>query len=129
MDLVMQQTKKEWIEEQRLAKYYKRLHFNDLVARAERMEWKGTHMKGLNEGFAEVAYEMKGVTKESRHRLSKEVAEELRELNGDKAFLYCVEKLSNDTRNPQLWRDVLTWLEELNNEPASAGSLTKGESK
>lgn len=122
MDLVMQQTKEEWIEEQRLDKYYKRLHFNVLVSRAERIG-------GLNEGFAEVAYEMKGVTKESRHRLSKEVAEELRELNGDKAFLYCVEKLSNDTRNPQLWRDVLTWLEELNNEPASAGSLTKGESE
>jgi hypothetical protein len=129
MDLVMQQTKKEWIEEQMLAKYHKRLHFNDLVSRAERMEWKGTHMDGLNEGFAKVAYEMKGVTKESRHRLSKEVAVELRELNGDKAFLYCVEKLSNDTRNPQLWRDVLTWLEELNNEPAGAGSLTKGETE
>jgi len=128
MDLVMQQTKKEWIEEQKLAKYYKRFHFNDLVARAERMG-KETHLKGLNEGFAKVAYEMKGVTKESRHRLSKEVAEELRELNGGKAFLYCVEKLSNGTQNPQLWRDVLTWLEELNNEPASAGSLTKGESK
>jgi len=128
MDLVMQQTKKEWMEEQMLAKYHKRLHFNDLVSRAERMEWKGTHMDGLNEGFAEVAYEMKGVTK-SRHRLSKELAEELRELNGDKAFFYCVEKLSNNTKNPQLWRDVLTWLEELNNEPAGAGSLTKGETE
>jgi hypothetical protein len=129
MDLVMQQTKKEWIELEREKRFHRRIHFHNLVSRAERMEWKGTHMDGLNEGFAEVAYEMKGVTKESRHRLSKEVAVELRELNGDKAFLYCVEKLSNDTRNPQLWRDVLTWLEELNNEPASAGSLTKGESE
>ena len=122
MDLVMQQTKKEWIELEREKRFHRRIHFHNLVSRAKRMG-------GLNEGFAEVAYEMKGVTKESRHRLSKEVAEELRELNGDKAFLYCVEKLSNDTRNPQLWRDVLTWLEELNNEPASAGSLTKGESE
>jgi hypothetical protein len=129
MDLVMQQTKKKLMEEQTLDKYYKRLHFNVLVSRAERMEQKGTHLAGLNEGFAEVAYEMKGVTKESRHRLSKEVAVELRELNGDKAFFYCVEKLSNNTKNPQLWRDVLTWLEELNNEPAGAGSLTKGENK
>ena len=128
MDLVMQQTKKEWMELEHEKRLYRRIHFYNLVSRAERMG-KETHMKGLNEGFAKVAYEMKGVTKESRHRLSKEVAEELRELNGDKAFLYCVEKLSNGTQNPQLWRDVLTWLEELNNEPASAGSLTKGESK
>ena len=122
MDLVMQQTKKEWMELEHEKRLHRRIHFHNLVSRAERMG-------GLNEGFAKVAYEMKGVTKESRHRLSKEVAEELRELNGGKAFLYCVEKLSNDTQNPQLWRDVLTWLEELNNEPAGAGSLTKGESK
>jgi hypothetical protein len=128
MDLVMQQTKKEWIELEREKRFHRRIHFHNLVSRAERMN-KETHLKGLNEGFAGVAYEMKGVTKESRHRLSKELAEELRELNGDKAFFYCVEKLSNDTRNSQLWRDVLTWLEELNNEPAGAGSLTKGESE
>ena len=78
---------------------------------------------------AEVAYETKGVTQQSRHRLSKEVAQELIEEYGDGAYLYCVEKLSNYTKNPQLWRDVLTWLEELNNEPASAGSLTKGETE
>ena len=69
-------------------------------------------MKGLNEGFAEVAYEMKGVTKESRHRMSKELAQELREQMGDNAYLFCVEKLSNNTESPQLWRDVLTWLTE-----------------
>ena len=128
MDLVMQQTKKEWIELEREKRFHRRIHFHNLVSRAERMG-KETHLKGLNEGFAGVAYEMKGVTKESRHRLSKELAEELRELNGDKAFFYCVEKLSNNTKNPQLWRDVLTWLEELNNEPATAGSLTKGETE
>jgi len=88
-----------------------------------------TSDSSLYEGFAEVAYETKGVTQQSRHRLSKEVAQELREEYGNRAYLYCVEKLSNNTVNPQLWRDVLTWLEELNNEPASAGSLTKGESK
>jgi len=79
--------------------------------------------------FADVVYGTEGVTQQSRHRLSKEVAQELREEYGNGAYLYCVEKLSNNTVNPQLWRDVLTWLEELNNEPASAGSLTKGESK
>lgn len=76
--------------------------------------------------FADVAYGMKGVTQESRHRLSKELAEEIRHQMGDNAYLFCVEKLSNGTSHPQLWRDVLTWLTETD-APASAGSLTKGE--
>ena len=62
--------------------------------------------------FAEVAYRMKGVTQESRHRMSKELAQELRDQMGDNAYLFCVEKLSNGTEQPQLWRDVLTWLTE-----------------
>jgi hypothetical protein len=79
--------------------------------------------------FAESFYGRNGLTQDSKHRMSKELAKELRDQMGDNAYLFCVEKLSNGTVNPQLWRDVLTWLEELNNEPASAGSLTKGESK
>jgi len=79
--------------------------------------------------FADVVYGTEGVTQGSKHRMSKEVAQELREEYGNGAYLYCVEKLSNNTVNPQLWRDVLTWLEELNNEPATAGSLTKGETE
>ena len=31
---------------------------------------------------------------------------------GDGAYLFCVEKLSNNTEQPKLWRDVLTWLTE-----------------
>ena len=79
--------------------------------------------------FADVVYGTKGVTQESKHRISKEIAQELKQELGKGAYFYCVEKLSNNTQNPQLWRDVLTWLEELNNEPAGAGSLTKGESE
>ena len=50
--------------------------------------------------------------KDERHRMSKEIAQELRDQMGGGAYLYCVEKLSNDTGNPRLWRDVLTWLDE-----------------
>jgi hypothetical protein len=128
MDLVMQQTKKEWMELEREKRFHRRIHFHNLVSRAERVG-KEKYLKGLSEGFAGVAYETKGVTLESRHRLSKELAEELKQELGDKAYFYCVEKLSNNTQSPQLWRDVLSWLEELNNEPAGAGSLTKGESE
>jgi hypothetical protein len=55
---------------------------------------------------------MKGVTQQSKHRLSKQIAQELLEDYGDGAYLYCLEKLSNNTQNPQLWRDVLTWLDD-----------------
>jgi hypothetical protein len=78
--------------------------------------------------FAEISYMTKGVTQQSRHRLSKELAEELRHQMGDGAYLFCVEKLSNNTGNSQLWRDVLTWLTETDT-PAPAGSLTKGETE
>ena len=61
-----------------------------------------------------------------RHRMSKEIAQELKEKMGNGAYLYCLERLSNNTEQPRLWRDVLTWLDETN-EPASAGSLIKGE--
>jgi hypothetical protein len=54
-----------------------------------------------------------------RHRFSKEIAEELIVEKGAFAHFYCVEKLNSGTQNPELWRDVLAWLDELN----------KGESK
>jgi len=72
---------------------------------------------------SEVAYEMKGVTQQSKHRLSKQIAQELLEDYGDGAYLYCLEKLSNNTGSPQLWRDVLTWLTETETE------TNKGETK
>jgi len=55
-----------------------------------------------------------------------EIAHELKAQMGSGAYLYCLERLSNNTENPKLWRDVLSWLDETN-EPANAGSLTKGE--
>jgi hypothetical protein len=70
---------------------------------------------------AEITYRIKGVTEKSKHRMSKELAEELRDQMGDNAYLFCVEKLSGRTENPQLWRDVLTWLTET--------ETTKGETK
>ena len=60
----------------------------------------------------EIAYKM-NITPESRHRMSKEIAEELLEQHGAGAYLYCVEKLANDTHQPRLWRDVLTYLDEI----------------
>lgn len=59
------------------------------------------------------AYTMVNTVK--RHRFSKEIAEELLAEKGDFAHFYALEKL--DTRNNEaLWRDVLTWLDELKGE-------------
>lgn len=47
-----------------------------------------------------------------RHRMSMEIAHELKAQMGDGAYLYCLERLSNNTDQPRLWRDVLYWLDE-----------------
>jgi hypothetical protein len=49
-----------------------------------------------------------------RHRMSKEIAEELLRGMGNSAFVHCLERIENNTKNPQLWRDVLAWMGELN---------------
>jgi hypothetical protein len=61
---------------------------------------------------AEYGYVRSGMTQESKHRMSKEIAQEIKELMGDRAYLHCLEKLSNNTPHPKLWRDVLYWLDE-----------------
>ena len=60
---------------------------------------------------SEVAYKHNAIERD-RHRLSKELAQELRDQMGDGAYIFCVEKLSGNTQQPKLWRDVLTWLTE-----------------
>ena len=66
--------------------------------------------------FAESIYKRNGLTERSKHRMSKEIAQELKEKMGNGAYLYCLERLSNNTQNPQLWRDVLDWLDETETE-------------
>lgn len=62
--------------------------------------------------FVEALYGRHGMTDDSRHRMSKEIAQELKEQMGNGAYLYCLERLSNNTQNPRLWRDVMSWLDE-----------------
>jgi len=67
--------------------------------------------KSMTQIAGEVAYRHNAIERD-RHRLSKELAQELRDQMGDSAYLFCVEKLSGNTEQPKLWRDVLTWLTE-----------------
>lgn len=48
----------------------------------------------------------------TRHRFSKEIAEELIADKGAFAHFYALEKLENKV-NETLWRDVLAWLDEM----------------
>jgi len=68
-------------------------------------------IKGVILVASEVAYKHNAIERD-RHRLSKELAQELKGQMGDGAYLFCVEKLSGNTEQPKLWRDVLTWLTE-----------------
>ena len=73
-------------------------------------------MNELTMQFRELASHMKGLTPESRHRMSKEIAEELIQKYGETAHLYALEKVTNNTSARRLWRDVLTYLDELTGE-------------
>ena len=121
MTKVMQETIVEAMTQEIEARLYRKLHFNNLVSRAEWMEEKGQHLKqnitlvtpnSIVMELKELAYTM-NVTTESRHRMAKEIAEELLADKGEQAHLFCLEKLANDTNAPKLWRDVLSFLDEM----------------
>lgn len=65
--------------------------------------------------YAAIAFPMSEL-KESRQRMTKEIAEELIAQHGPMAALHCLERLANNTPQPQMWRDVMTWITELQGE-------------
>lgn len=76
----------------------------------------------MNDGIEEGQMELYTLTTSNktnvviRHRMSKELALELLEERGTGAYLFVVEKLANNSPNHAMWRDVLTWLDELRGE-------------
>ena len=121
MTLVMEETKREALRQHSLDRYYRKMHLNSLITRATMMEKRGNHLKqhitrvtpkDMVMELKELAYTM-NVTTESRHRMAKEIAEELIAEKGEQAHLFCLEKLANDTNAPKLWRDVLSFLDEM----------------
>lgn len=118
MTKVMQETIVEAMAQEIEARLYRKLHFNNLVSRAEWMEQRGEHLMEhltattMKISIAEIASAM-STTTESRHRMAKEIAEELLADKGEQAHLFCLEKLSTNTSAPKLWRDVLSFLDEM----------------
>ena len=118
MTLVMEETKREALRQHSLDRYYRKVHLNNLISRATMMEERGNHLEQhiLQQSYrisiAESVSNMT-ITAESRHRMAKEIAEELLADKGEQAHLFCLEKLANDTSAPKLWRDVLSFLDEM----------------
>jgi hypothetical protein len=106
MDLVMKKSMREALSEQSLDAVYRRLYFTNMVQRAT--NWEESDLD---------------LDKDNRHRMSKEIADELIDMKGNGAYIYCLEKLANDTKAPRLWRAVLAYLDEheLNRKPKPEG--------
>lgn len=59
---------------------------------------------------------MADVSTPDRHRMAREIAQELideQRITGNNPYVYVLEKLANGTQQPKLWRDVLSCLDEL----------------
>ena len=118
MDEAMREVKEEYLRQHTLDRYYRKMHFNNLVRRAESLP-KNLVMQTYKMTTPIPPYLASGqenygmTTNVVRHRFSKEIAEELLNDKQEFAYLYALEKLANDTHHPQLWRDVLLWLDEM----------------
>jgi hypothetical protein len=76
-----------------------------------------TEIRSKPIAFASGVENYRMTTTIERHRFSKEIAEELLLDEGvEGAYFYCVQRLARGTENDKLWRDVLTWLDELKGE-------------
>jgi hypothetical protein len=90
--------------------FHRKIYLTNLIERAEKVNETAIQ-------FREMASN-RNITPVSRHRMSKELAEELLVEMGDRAYLYCLEKLANDkVLAKSLWRDVLTHLDEMKGKP------------
>ena len=119
MTKVMWDTKIEAMRQHTLDRYYQKMHLNNLISRATMMEERGNHLEekkltalDMRVILSEIAG-VQNITTESRHRMAKEIAEELLADKGEQAHFYCVEKLAGETKSPKLWRDVLSFLDEM----------------
>lgn len=112
-------------EEALQSKFYKKMHLQNLIDRAEFLaEGNRFHMETYiiaspvppvlaSTPKQNEAYTM--VNTVTRHRFSKEIAEELIAEKKEFAHLHALEKLEVG-HNERLWRDVLIWLDELKGE-------------
>jgi len=110
MDACLRESQAEANAKEVEERFHRQINLMNLIERAEKMS--------LLQQFAEISYKkIPNMTTESRHRMSKEIAEDLINEKGEGAYLHCLERLSNNTNSPRLWRDVLTYLDEMKGKP------------
>lgn len=122
-DLIKQSVEEMWadgVEELTKGAMYRANHLHNLIARASYIQ--GVHSQQAyiitspippllaSESKQNEAYTMFNTV--IRHRFSKEIAEELIKDKEAFAHMYALERLDAGNNIP-LWRDVLSWLDEL----------------
>jgi hypothetical protein len=100
IDLVMRETEAKWKETERARIFYEKLALQNMVY---------TITSGKAERMSE----------EGRHRLSKQLATTFVKQYGAFAHLKILEHFEREPQYERMWRDALTWIDE----------LTKGEKK
>lgn len=105
MDACLRESQAEANAKEIEERVYRKIYLTNLIERAEKVNEPFVGMK-------ETAYRLTNIS-EKRHRMAKEIAEELIDEKGEGAWFYCLEKLAGKTQSPQLWRDVLTYLDEM----------------
>jgi hypothetical protein len=110
MDACLRESQAEAYAKEIEDRVYRKIYLTNLIERAEKM-----HEPFV--GIKETAYRLTNIASK-RHRMSKELAEELLAEKGDDAYFYCLEKLDSDrVLAKSLWRDVLTCLDEMKGKP------------
>ena len=105
MDACLRESQAEANAKEVEDRIYRKIYLTNLIERAEKVIEPVL-------GIKETAYRLTNIS-EKRHRMAKEIAEELLTEKGERAWFYCLEKLAGKTQSPQLWRDVLTHLDEM----------------
>lgn len=102
VDEAMEYSDREHKEQESMDRFYNRFLLQNKILFCER-------------SYAAITYPMFEL-KESRQRMTKEIAQALIEWYGPMAAVHCLEKLTNDAPQPQMWRDVMSWITELQGE-------------
>ena len=121
IDEAMLEARKAALEAQAEARYYRKMHLNNLIRRAEYVkgEYKMETYRVTSPIPPILASQQENysmVQTVTRRRFSKEIAEELLAEKGEFAYLYALEKVETERGHAELWRDVLIWLDELKGE-------------
>ena len=109
MTEAMEESKRMHKEQKNINRFYARIAHHNLVKLCEK------HYSTMPPQSPD--------TDGSRRRMTKEIAEELIAWHGPMAAMHCLEALVNEKSHPQMWRDVMAWIKELQGEENGSRSI------